>query len=264
MFPIGNQPDFIKDLNEVNGELDEIAIQGSTKNLERLIDFPNLEKVWLFTINQTQFDLILRYIRPKFLYIYEMKVEDLTSLELLTETELIHLCWNTKAEKLWDLSKNISLRSLAIEDFNKIQNIEPLQGLFSIKSLELIGGVWSPLTINTLNPIRELTSLKLLSLINLRVKDESLKALTALKSLSELTISNQFPTEEYARLSVMLPNTQCDYFRPYVVLDEPIDGKDLMVIGKRKPFLNSESDTKRVEKYTKQFKEFQAKYRYSM
>ena len=83
MFPIGEQPEFIKDLNDTDVNLTEIAIQGKTKNLERLKDFQNLDKVWLFTVNQAQFDLILRFIRPRTLYIYEMRVENLYSLELL-------------------------------------------------------------------------------------------------------------------------------------------------------------------------------------
>ncbi|MGN1400949.1 MAG: leucine-rich repeat domain-containing protein [Bacillus sp. (in: firmicutes)] len=260
MFPIGEQPKFIRDLNEVDVKLNEIAIQGKTKNLERLKEFRNLEKVWLFTINQAQFDLILSFIRPRTLYIYEMRVENLASLEILSNTEQIYLCWNTKADKLWDLSKNFGLKSLSIEDFKKLNNIEPLQRNPSLENLEVSGGIWNSLTIDTLEPIRALTNLTSLSLLNIRVKDESLKALTHLKGLSELSISNQFPTEEYARLSVTLTGTKCDYFQPYVVLDDAIDGKDIMVIGKRKPFLNSHIDKKKLERYIAQFTSFQKKF----
>ncbi|MFC0274214.1 hypothetical protein ACFFIX_22965 [Metabacillus herbersteinensis] len=99
-----------------------------------------------------------------------------------------------------------------------------------------------------------------LSLLNIRVKDESLEALTHLKCLLELTISNQFSTEEYARLSVSLPDTKSDYFQPYVVLDDTIDGKDIMVIGKRKPFLNSQTDKKKLKKYSTQFSLYRKKF----
>lgn len=57
------------------------------------------------------------------------------------------------------------------------------------------------------------------------------------------------------------PQTKCDYFHPYVNLgDHPIDGKDIMVIGKRKPFLNSTKDIEKLQRYEKQFKVFQKKY----
>ncbi|MFI8709253.1 leucine-rich repeat domain-containing protein [Bacillus sp. NPDC077411] len=264
MFPIGEQPDFIKDLNELEEIPNEIAIQGITKNLERLKEFSNIEKLWLFSINQTQFDLILKYIRPKILFVYEIRVEDLTSLELLSDVEQINLCWNTKAAKLWDLSKNMYLRSLSIEDFKKLNDIEPLQYCQTLNKLELSGGIGNALKINTLDPLKQLVNLKYLSLTNIRVKDGSLEPVTCLKNLLEIKISNQFPTEEYAKLSVALPETKCDYFHPYVKLNDSIDGKDIMVIGKRKPFLNAILDIKKLEKYDEQFKAFQEKYKAAM
>lgn len=48
MFPIGEQPDFMKDLDQI----EVIALQGKTKNLERLKDFLNIGKLRLFTVNQ--------------------------------------------------------------------------------------------------------------------------------------------------------------------------------------------------------------------
>ncbi|MFJ7753439.1 leucine-rich repeat domain-containing protein [Peribacillus muralis] len=260
MFPIGEQPEFIKDINEVDTTLVEIAIQGKTKNLEKLEDFQHLEKVWLFKVNQAEFDLIFSFIRPKILYIYEMKVERLASIEQLSSTEQIHMCWNTKADKLWDLSKNAALKTLSIEDFKKLNSVYELQYNTAIESLRLSGGVWNTLSIDTLEPLKGMTRLNSLSLLNIRVRDESLEPLTQIKSLSNLTLSNQFPTEEYAKLSIALADTKCDYFQPYVVLDDTIDGKDIMVIGKRKPFLNSVADKKKLEKYTSQFKAFQEKF----
>ncbi|WP_369691018.1 hypothetical protein [Robertmurraya korlensis] len=77
-----------------------------------------------------------------------------------------------------------------------------------------------------------------------------------------MLISNQFPTEEYAKLSVALPNTKSDKFEAYVHIS-PIGDKDIMVVGKRKPLLNSnsKSDVKRLQKYQEQFKEYQDKYK---
>jgi hypothetical protein len=261
MFPIGQQPDFIKDLNQIEIVPSEIAIQGSTKNLERLQKLNEVEKLWLFTVNQSEFDLIMNNVKPRILYIYELKVEDLSSLEKLTEIEEIHLCWNTKATQLWDLSKNARLKSLSIEDFKRLNNLEPLKHCQSLKELALSGGISNTLNINTLKPLEKLTGLKYLTMSNIRVKDESLEPLANLVNLKELNISNQFPTKEYARLSVRLPNTKCDKFQPYIYLSSPIGDKDVMVVGKRKPFLNSKADLKKLQKYEEQFKDFQARFR---
>ncbi len=36
MFPIGDQPKIMKDLAGIVGDLEEVAIEGKTKNIERL------------------------------------------------------------------------------------------------------------------------------------------------------------------------------------------------------------------------------------
>ncbi|MEH7046471.1 leucine-rich repeat domain-containing protein [Bacillus thuringiensis] len=262
MFPIGEQPKIIKDLKTLENIPDELAIDGKTKNLEKLASFSEINKLWIFTVNQKQFETILNYIKPKILYIYEMRVEDLSPLEKLTDIEELHMCWNTKATTLWDLTHNIKLISLSIEDFSKLDNVEPLIHRENLKKLNLSGGIWKSLNIDTLEPLKYLANLKELTLMNIKVKDESLKPLSYLYQLQKLNISNQFPTEEYARLSVILKNTKCDFFQPYIKFpDDSIDDKNIMVVGKRKPFLNSDTDLKKIKKYEEQFKIFQDKYK---
>ncbi|OOR15677.1 internalin, partial [Bacillus cereus] len=60
---------------------------------------------------------------------------------------------------------------------------------------------------------------------------------------------------------VILKNTKCDFFQPYIKMSDPIDHRNIMVIGKRKPFLNSDTDLKKIKKYEEQFKIFQDKYK---
>lgn len=172
-------------------------------------------------------------------------------------------------KKLHRVTKNSSItyRALLKNNVpfrNLLNDIEPLQYCQTLNKLELSGGIGNALKINTLDPLKQLVNLKYLSLTNIRVKDGSLEPVTCLKNLLEIKISNQFPTEEYAKLSVALPETKCDYFHPYVKLNDSIDGKDIMVIGKRKPFLNAILDIKKLEKYDEQFKAFQEKYKAAM
>ncbi|NKB27910.1 MAG: hypothetical protein GKR99_10285 [Rhodobacteraceae bacterium] len=64
-------------------------------------------------------------------------------------------------------------------------------------------------------------------------------------------MSNQFDTSDYAYLSVYLPRAECARFAPYESLLREIGGKDVMVTGKRKPFLNTRDpkDAAQPEKY---------------
>ncbi len=261
IFRIDERPQFIDDLSNVNEDSTELLIRGKTKNIERLKFFSNLTKLWIYTANQNEFDTILSLINPQMLHIYELRVDDLSIVSSLKNLEVLSLEWNTKAKSLWDISKNTSLTSLSIKDFSKLNDISPLKNSSNLEVLQLSGGNWHSLNLNTLQPVSHLKHLKYLGLANVRVKDETLEPISALKGLRKLEISNQFPTEEYARLSVTLPNTTCNYFQPYVSLSTPIEGKDVMVVGKRKPFLNSKVDVKRLQKYEEKFKTFQDKYR---
>lgn len=261
IFRIGTRPQLADDLSNVDVSSTELFIRGKTKNIERLKSFSNLKKLWIYTVNQKEFNTILNLVNPKMLYIYEMRVEDLSVIASLTNVEILALEWNTKANNLWNLSNNTSLKFLSIKHFPKLNDISPLQNSKSLELLDLSGGNWNSLKLNRLQPLKYLNNLKYLGLSNIKVQDESLKPISELKGLQELEVANQFPTEEYAMLSVALPNTKCDYFKPYIYLHSPIDGKDIMVIGKRKPFLNSKVDVKRLQKYEEQFKEFQRKYK---
>ena len=87
----------------------------------------------------------------------------------------------------------------------------------------------------------------------MHVSEDGLRPIEVLKDLKELWLSNQFETIDYAYLSVKLPNTKCDSFKPYIKYDKPIGDRDTMITGKRKPFLNSLNDRTKIEKYERDF-----------
>ncbi|MCO0600265.1 leucine-rich repeat domain-containing protein [Peribacillus butanolivorans] len=261
IFRIDERPEFVSDLADVDESSTELLIQGKTKNIERLKSFYNLTKLWIYTVNQNEFNTILSFVNPKMLHIYELKVEDLSIIGSLKDVEVLALEWNTKAQSLWDISKNTSLKSLSIKDFSKLNDIRPLQNGTRLELLDLSGGESKDLKINNLQTLKYLSNLKYLGLSNIKVQDESLEPISKLKRLQELEISNQFPTEEYAKLSVAIPETKCDKFKAYVNLPSPIGEDDVMVVGKRKPFLNSKVDVKKLQKYEEQFKAYQEKYK---
>ncbi|MEH6941425.1 hypothetical protein [Bacillus sp. JJ722] len=71
--------------------------------------------------------------------IYDLKVENLAAIELLTNLKALSLEWNTIANTLWDLSKNSNLKTLSIIDFPKISNIKEIDVATQIEILELSG-----------------------------------------------------------------------------------------------------------------------------
>jgi len=242
MFPIGDQPKITKDLASIAGDLEEVAIEGKTKNIERLASL-QVKKLWIFAVNQKQFDHILTYVCPDILYVYEMRVEDLSSLQKLSNLQQLYMCWNTKAKTLWDIAYNKQLKSLLIDDFSKLEDLSALSKCSQLNTFYMGGGINTTMKVRTLQPLAALKHLKKLTLMNLKVKDDSLEPLIQLKNLRELSLSNQFKVEEYAKLSVALLYTECEFFKPYVHMNDVIDGKNIMVTGRRRPVLNSKTDT---------------------
>ena len=95
----------------------------------------------------------------------------------------------------------------------------------------------------------------------IRVEDESLEPLAGLSRLEGLELSNQFPTEEYARLSVALPQADCEMFRPFTEANIGRKERTVIVTGKRKPFLALPGDAEKLERYVARFREMQEKFR---
>jgi hypothetical protein len=165
--------------------------------------------------------------------------------------------WNTRARDIEALGGLSSLQGLVLEDTPKIRDLAPLARLRGLSSIEFSGGIWNRNTASSLEPLAQLTSLRDLTLLNLRVESGGLRPLARCRSLETLELSNQFATEDYAYLSVHLPNARCPHFAPYIRLKQPVDGKDIMVVGRRKPFLNSRRDQKRLERYASAFAKLQ-------
>jgi hypothetical protein len=224
------------------------------------IDEPVTGNVAYFVgVNQKSFEKAMTMVKAKVMHFYDMRVSDLTSLQKNIELCELAIHWNSKLEDISPIAKIKGLKSLVLEDTPKVSDLSPLSQCTELESFEYSGGMWKKNKTESLEPISKLKKLSNLRLLNLAVEG-GLKPLASLPSLRELELSNQFPTEEYAYLSVMLDSVRCDYFAPYIELPNPIEEKNVMVIGKRKPFLNKQTDAKKLAKYVEQFDGFKRKY----
>jgi len=255
-------PKPVEDLCGFDAKSREVSIAGSTRGIENLKDCIGLDRVWVSKVKQSEFERIAQFINPASLVVYDMKVQDLSCLELMSRIERLALSWNTKASDITSLAKLKSLTVLSLMDFPKLSRLDSLACCEKLEMLELGGGVWKPLRIITLEPLRCLKALKYLSLTNIKVDDDSLHPLSELTNLQELNLSNQFPTEEYARLSVYLDHFHCSSFQPYVSMEGKVIGsKTIMITGRGKPFLDPQADRQRIQRYERQFEDYQAMFR---
>lgn len=197
-----------------------------------------------------------------YLHFYELRVVDLSPLAAIKKMRHLKINWNTKLTELKAIGQLRSLETLALVHVPKVKDLSPLAALSKLAALEYSGGIWSRNHAMSLEPLGSLPKLEELILTSLRVEEGGLRPLAQCRSLKELELSNTFDTEDYAYLSVALPKVECKYFAPWVRvnLSDGTNVRDTMVIGKRKPFLNSKIDAAKIAAYEEEFKHVQERF----
>jgi Leucine-rich repeat (LRR) protein len=149
----------------------------------------------------------------------EIKSSNLTSLEPIRQLgELRHLRIgsSTSVSSVEPLTALQGLKLLELENFKQISDFSPLLALKGLESLAITGSMWSRQELASLEPFSQMTWLSSLSIDTSSLT--SLKPLARLSGLKYLGIGGRLPMEEYAWLSAKLPNTQCQWFAPYLDL----------------------------------------------
>jgi hypothetical protein len=238
-------------------------------------DLAYIEKV-----SQKEFDALCDILRVRKIQLYGVRAADLSGLK-----KIFHLCelsiiWNTKISDVSFLEKNEKIRALIFYDTPRINNIDVLQTLLNLEYLKFSGGLWTQNRIPSLAPIAVIPSLKELILTSVKVEDGSLRPLVASRNLKNLSISNQFATEEYAYVSVKRPDIVCSRFQAWLGIysceghhasydalkemgydDEHIKLREVMITGKGKPFLIPGKDDEKIKKHEKHWLDLQEKFR---
>jgi hypothetical protein len=216
------------------------------------------DRAYVVGVNQKSFDHLMRFLRATTVHFYEMRVADLAAIAQLGDVQALAISWNTKVVSLDPLAALPNVSILSFDDTPKVRDLAPIARLTRLRALQFSGGIWNKNTADSLEPLAALDELEELSLLNLRVLDGGLRPLGRLPSLRRLDVSNQFDTADYAYLSVALRQTDCDHFAPYIPLGAGFGGKDVMVVGAGKPFLDSTADAARLRRYVEAFETLQA------
>jgi hypothetical protein len=238
-----------------------VVIDGHVSRLVALPPHLSGHTAYIVGLSARHFPDICRRLDVEVLQFREMWVSDLSSLASLRSLRHLAIRSNLKASDIAPLSALPELRTLVLEATPRIHDLAPLVALRKLTHLEFGGGLRFRNTARSLAPLADLPDLADLSLFNLKVSRGGLAPLAGCAALRELSLSNQFPTEQYAKLSVFLPHVRCQMFAPYLRLTPPVAGHDVMVVGRRKPLLNSQSDQARLHAYEEEFRRLQERYR---
>ncbi len=262
-------PDALKQLREYEfppvdwgkKDLPVAIVDGHVRKVTE-IDTPlEVEHVYVVSMKAKHFERFCQLVRPHTLQFNDMRVEDLSPLGQMSGLRQLAIRWNTKVRDLSFLLDLPLLETFVLDDTPKVRDLAPLTSLTGLTALAFSGGIWNKNRAESLEPIGALSKLRELELINIFVEQGGLKPIAACRKLEVMALSNQLPTEDYAYLAAKLPDVECDQLAPYVELDHAIDGKDVMVTGKRKPFLNARKDAERLARYVREFDALKARFR---
>lgn len=219
------------------------------------------ENACIFGITDMDMRHLCEILNVKRIEFSDMRVSDVGPLELIDGLKELAIHWNTKLVDISPIGKLTELELLLLDDTKKVNELAPLGNLKNLIAFEYSGGMWSKNTAKTLKPISGLEKLEDLILTNLKIEEDGLLPIASLKKLKHLRVSNQFETSDYAFLSVKLPTVECDNLCSYTRLSQALSGNDVMVTGRRKPFLNYKKDAVRLQKYVDRFEVMQKKFK---
>lgn len=238
--------------------------------LSRVEERPSVTALRVSGLDQSTFEQLISSYGRQFTAIEFWKcprLEDLTPLEDLSELRMVSFYWNQRSTRLWNLACTPHLTALRAEDFTRFHRLDDLLGGHALRELILGDAVWSKTTFETLEPLGSLTGLLSLSLLPTRIDDGRVQPLGSLTNLETLLIPyNLFTTEQIAWLRARLPETvKSDALNAVVPLTMPLEAdskpRDVLLVGKRKPFLNSELDAARIRKHLERFEDLVDSFR---
>lgn len=231
---------------------------------------PDASALRVSGLDQKTFESLLTRYGAQFSAIHFWKcprIEDLSPLEDLANLRLVSFYWNQRATRLWDLTRTPKLAGLHFDDFTRLHDLSDLTRGTTLVELEFGDAVWDKSVFDRLEPLASLGGLQALKLSAKRINDGRVEPLGALRQLESLSFpSNQFTTRQVAWLRARLPESlQAEALEPLRRFSPPLPGEgktlDVLLVGKRKPFLNSVQDAARIRKHIDEFRRMVAEFR---
>lgn len=229
---------------------------------ELLPSLTGVRVLWLHSkVTQELFEAACGMNKLEGLYIKWSAIRNLEPIRALASLSRLHIGGAPSAEPIDALCDLKNLVDLELSNVRAASNLKFLDRMPQLRSLDLSGDGNSlkSLRIESLAPLRSLVHLEKLGISVASIVDESLGPIGDLPSLKYLQISNQFNMEEIAKLAGKLPSVDCDRFQP---IGAPVDWKQckkcgghtlVPLTGKRKPWLCTVCDAKRIEKHVAEF-----------
>lgn len=238
------------------------------EGLNRIAEHPDATHICLAGLRQKDFEEFIGRFGRQFEVIHFWKcphIADLTPLEYLPDIRFITYFWNQRAERLWDMSRNPRFVGFDFDNFTRLHSLEDLASS-TLRELGFGNRLWGKTTICSFEPLTRMEFLESLMFGVAKWPDEDLNPLLRIKNLKELEFpTNLFTTEQVAMLRARLKHVKSQAMAPYYSFERQNDQgseKDIVVIGKRKPALDSkcEKDRAKLARYVAEFEALVERY----
>lgn len=251
-----NRADYVQVEQE---DVDKITIE----EIDKISGFKVFDKIRISGLTQDTFDYFIHTQGYKFnaiMFWHNKLIKDWSALSTLKNVKFIGYYHNQKIEQLWDMSENYMLEGLYISDFTRLKTLKGIEKAPRLERLSYGNAIWNTSILDDLN-VLEKTKLKEFCFARKKITEEDLTIYTRMPHLEILDFpTNLYTTEQLAWLVAKLPHVKGYALRPYVEFDDD-DEKDVLICGKRKPFLSSKEDAAKVKAYVYEFEKLVEEYR---
>ena len=229
------------------------------EDIDELKKYPNIKSVVFSGLNQETFEYFIKNYGQQFIVIDFFKnkfVEDWSLLSTLPQLECIRFFHNQRITKLWDMSHNMSLKLLWIEDFTRLHCLDGIETAPHLEYFDIGNAVWDKAEIDTYQCFRN-TNIKYLRFSGKTIIDKDMSFIQDMPKLEVFDFpSNLLSSEQVAWITGHFPKLQGYCLKPVIEYDD-----EVLVVGKRKPLIKKIGNEKRINQYINKFKEYEQKYK---
>lgn len=237
----------------------------SRNDIDKLKSYEKYDRVMISGLCQDTFEYFIAEYGASLKYVSFFKnkfIEDLSSLETCTNLFYVSFFHNQRAEKLWNMTKNVNLLGINISDFTRLHYLNGVETAPNLQYLAFGDAIWNTSCLHDIDVLRS-CNLKSFDFSGKAIENIDLQIFADMPELEYLDFrTNLFTTEDIAHLIASRPELKGYALRPYVKFERnDDDDKDILIVGKRKPFLNSKKDELKIKKYVMDFENLITQYR---
>ncbi len=239
-------------------------------DIDVLKNYPHVGVVTVSGLRQDTFEYFIRTYGKQLKAIRFFKnkfVEDLSLLGTLPQLEYVYFFANQRVTRLWDMSQNLALTGLGLEDFSRLNSIAGVERSPSLKHFCIGNAMWNTMEVESFLPLAN-TGVEHLSFHGRKICDNDLSFLETMPNLKSFDFAtNLFSTEQVAWIVSNFPALSGFALKAKhdCKLVESNTSSRLVpgtiIVGKRKPALVIKGNEAKIQKYVDAFEKLKEKYK---